>query len=113
MPCLLLLLLMMGPRLVLFVMFLFSNYLSKAYSVGLWPFLVFFFLPYTTLAYAISVNSLGGVDGGVGLVVFVLGILLDFGVIGGGASRRRGPPPPPPPPGGPGTVDENGLKRLN
>ena len=113
MPCLLLLILMMGPRLVLFMMFLFSDYLSRAYSVGFWPFVGFFFLPYTTLAYAIAKNSLGGVEG-IGFVVCILGILLDFGVIGGGASRRRKPPSEPPaPPKGPGTVDEHGLKRVN
>lgn len=106
MPVIVLLMLLMGPRLVIFLTWLFSNYFSRAYESNFWAFLGFLFMPYTTLCYAISVNNLGGLSG-LGLVVFVLGILLDLGVIGNGASRRNRTP------GGPGTYDADGLKRVN
>ena len=106
MPVIVLLMLLMGPRLVIFLTWLFSSYFSRAYESNFWAFLGFLFMPYTTLCYAISVNNLGGLSG-LGLVVFVLGILLDLGVIGNGASRRRRPP------NGAGTFDAEGLKRVN
>lgn len=112
MPCIVLLMLLMGPRVVIFLTWLFSGYFNRAYETNFWPFMGFLFMPYTMLCYAISMNTLGGMNG-LGLAVFVLGILLDFGVIGGGASRRRGPPAPPVPPAGPGTFDADGLKRVN
>ena len=56
----------------------------------LWPLLGFFFLPYTTLAYAWAVNSSPTHSlHGLGLVVFIVAILVDVGVIGGGAKAKR------------------------
>lgn len=110
MPCIVLLLLLMGPRLVIFLTWLFSGYFNRAYESNFWPFMGFLFMPYTMLCYAIAMNNLGGMNG-LGLVVFVVGILLDFGVIGKGASRRREPPAGPS--SGPGSYDSEGLKRVN
>jgi hypothetical protein len=117
MPCLILMLLLMGPRLVIFLIWLTSGFFDRAYQTNFWPFMGFLFMPYTTISYAVAKNMFGGLDG-IGLIVFVLGILLDFGVIGGGASRRRRPPGSGPgvaatPVGGVGSVDEQGLKRVN
>jgi len=108
MPCIVLLLLMMGPRLVIFLTWLFSSYFNRAYDSNFWAFMGFLFMPYTMICYAIAVNNLGGMNG-LGLIVFVIGILLDFGVIGKGASDRRRPPPS----AGPGSYDDEGLKRIN
>jgi len=107
MPLIALLMLLMGPRVVIFLTWLFSSYIDRAYTSNFWPFLGFLFMPYTMLCYAIAVNSLGGLSG-FGMAVFVLGLLLDFGVVGGGASRRRRKPP-----GGGSYVDVDGLKRVN
>ena len=41
-----------APRLALAIVFVFSNYLGRAYQSALWPLLGFFFIPLTTLAYA-------------------------------------------------------------
>ncbi len=76
------------PRLVLFIVFLSSNYLGRAYETNLWPFLGFFFMPLTTLAYAWAVNANGTVTGGY-LVVVVLGVIMDLGLTGKGASEGR------------------------
>ena len=88
MCCVLVLLALVGPRFVLVVLALFSDYLSRAYDSLLIPILGFIFLPWTTLAYAFAQNSLGGMSG-LGLVVVIVGLLVDIGVLGGGARQRR------------------------
>ena len=86
--CVLLLLAIIGPRFVIVMLALFSNYLQTAYTGLLIPLLGFLFMPFTTLAYAWAINSTGEVWG-LQLVVVVIAVLLDLGVIGGGADRRR------------------------
>lgn len=88
MCCVLVLLAFLGPRLVLFLLWLLTNYLSRAFDAFLLPFLGFLFLPWTTIAWAIAQNEFSGASG-VGLLVIALGFLADLGVLGGGARRRR------------------------
>jgi len=87
MCCVLLLLALVGPRFALVVLWLFTDYLSRAFDNFLLPFIGFLILPWTTIAYAIALNSLGGLSG-LGLLVVILGVLADVGVIGGGARSR-------------------------
>ena len=89
MCCVLILLGLFTPRIVLFILWLFTNYLSRAYDGFVLPLLGFLFLPATTLAYAIAQNELGGVNG-LGIIVVLIGLAVDIGLLGGGASRRRG-----------------------
>lgn len=49
----------------------------------------FFFAPLTTLAYAWSIHTYGGVRE-MGTIVVVLAVLLDLGLIGGASRRRKG-----------------------
>jgi hypothetical protein len=72
------------------VLWLFSDYLSQAYGTWVWPLLGFFFLPTTTLAYAVAENRYDGLRG-IGVVLVVLGALVDVGALGGGRGlfRRR------------------------
>jgi len=88
MCCVLVLLAFLGPRLVLFLLWVLTNYLSRAFDAFLLPFLGFLFLPWTTIAWAIAQNEFGGASG-VGLLIVVLGLLADIGVLGGGARGRR------------------------
>ena len=76
------------PRLVLFFVFLLSNYLGRAYETTIWPVLGFFFMPFTTLAYAWAVNTNGTVTGFY-LVIVVIAVLMDLGSNGHGASQGR------------------------
>jgi hypothetical protein len=87
MCCVLVLLAFFTPRVVIFLLWLFTNYLSRAFDTFVIPFLGFLFLPATTIAYAIARNELGGLSG-VGLVVLLVGFAIDIGLLGGGASRR-------------------------
>ena len=60
-----------APRLVLFLVAVFSNYIGRAYQTALWPILGFFFMPLTTLVYAWAINSHGAVDGAYLVVVVI------------------------------------------
>jgi hypothetical protein len=88
MCCVLALLAFVGPRLAIVLLWLFTNYLSRAFDGLLLPLLGFLFLPWTTIAWAIAQNELGGANG-IGLLVIALGVLGDIGVLGGGARGRR------------------------
>jgi len=88
MCCVLALLAFLGPRLVIFLLWLFTTYLSRAFDGLLLPLLGFLFLPWTTIAWAIAQNELGGTNG-IGLLVIAIGVLADIGVLGGGARGRR------------------------
>ena len=52
MGCLAVLFALISPRLALFALWLFSDMLSRAFDSWFVPFLGFFLLPWTTLAYA-------------------------------------------------------------
>ena len=86
MPCVILLLLFGLPRVALVLVWLFSEYLARAYATWLWPLLGFFVAPVTTLAYAWAKNTYGAVEG-LGLAAVVVAALIDLGLLG--ASRRK------------------------
>jgi hypothetical protein len=90
MPCCLALIALSAPRLVLILVWLFSDYLGRAFE-ALWvPLLGFFFLPTTTLAYAWAINSRGEVKG-FALALVIVAALIDLGAIGGSRRRRERP----------------------
>jgi hypothetical protein len=71
------------PRFVMVLLWVFTNYLSHAFGSFVWPLLGFFFLPTTTMAFAVAQNEFDGTKGW-GLVVLILGVMVDFGLLGGG-----------------------------
>jgi hypothetical protein len=87
MPCLLLIVFLAFPRLALVLLFLFSNYLQRAYHGLLLPLLGFLFLPLTTLAYAWMANT-GQPTTGINLIILVIAVVIDLGGLGGGAYHR-------------------------
>ncbi|MCH2162294.1 MAG: hypothetical protein MK085_10530 [Phycisphaerales bacterium] len=89
MPCLLGLFALLFPRVILAVVWLFSDYLSTAYQTVLWPLLGFIFLPLTTLAYAWAVNSNGGSVNTIGIVVIVIAVAIDLSLVGGGGKASQ------------------------
>jgi hypothetical protein len=111
-PCLLGCLALSAPRFVFLLVFLFTDYLSRAYETTIWPFLGFFFLPLTTLAYAGAMNENGGQIDGIWLVLVILAVAVDLGIIRfGSRRRRREPPASQPPPSGPGrSIDVRGER---
>jgi multisubunit Na+/H+ antiporter MnhG subunit len=89
MPCFVALIGFFFPRLAMLGLWLFTDYMSRAFQTALWPLLGFIFLPFTTLAYAFGVNSNGGSISGIYLVLVVFGVLLDLGVLSGGGQEAR------------------------
>lgn len=88
MACLIGCLALLTPRAALALVFVFSNFLERAYSSMVWPVLGFIFLPLTTLAYAAAINWRGSVSG-IWLALVIVAVLIDLGVIGGGGYHRR------------------------
>lgn len=88
MPCLLLLVVLLFPRVVLVLTWLLSTYLQRAFH-GDWvlPVLGFIFMPLTTLVYAWEINS-GMATEGINLVWLLIAVIIDLGGLGGGAHRQ-------------------------
>jgi hypothetical protein len=88
MPCLLLIVILAFPRVALVLMWLFSNYLGRAFHGGLLiPLLGFIFLPLTTIVYAWELNN-GLPTEGINLLWLLLAVIIDLGGLGGGAHRQ-------------------------
>ena len=90
MPCFVALLALISPRLALFVMWLFSDLLSRAFDSWLLPLIGFFLLPWTTLAYAAMWDIGGGVNGVEGFEWFIviLAFFVDLASYAGGSRAR-------------------------
>ena len=83
MGCLLVVFGLVTPRLIMVLLWIFTDYLSRAFQTFWWPLLGFIFLPATTMAYAVAENEFHGLRGW-GLAVLILGVTIDFGLLGGG-----------------------------
>ena len=89
MPCLIVLIAVLSPRLALILMAIFNDRLSAAFDGITLPLLGFFLLPWTTLIYALAWAAVGGVST-IGWVFVAFGFLLDLGAWGvGPLSRKR------------------------
>ena len=86
--CLIALLGVTAPRIAIFVMWLFTDYMSRAYESFLIAFLGFLLLPYTTAFYALVYAPVDGVSG-FGWIVVAFGVLLDLGSWFGGGRYGR------------------------
>ena len=90
MGCIAVLFALISPRLALFVIFLFSDLLSRAFDSWVLPLLGFFLLPWTTLAYALmwsyGDNSVHGFEW------FIVGLafIFDVGSYGQSGKLSRG-----------------------
>ena len=82
MGCLFMVFTLITPRLIMVLLWLFTDYLSRAFDSFFWPLLGFLFLPTTTMAYAVAQNAYHGVRGW-GLAIVILGVAVDFGLLGG------------------------------
>jgi hypothetical protein len=88
MPCLLLFVILLFPRVALVLLWFFTTYLQRAYhGAVLIPLLGFLFLPLTTIVYAWEINS-GMPLAGINLLWLLLAVIFDLGGIGGGAHRQ-------------------------
>ena len=89
MGCLVALVALISPRLGLFLLWIFSDILSRAYDSWVIPVLGFFLLPWTTLSYAAFWDWGAGREvTGIEWFFIVLAFLLDLGAYGGGYRSR-------------------------
>ncbi len=76
------------PRIVLLLMWFFSNYLQRAFHHQLLlPILGFLFLPITTIVYAWEVNNAMPLEG-INILWLVIAVVIDLGGIGNGARHQ-------------------------
>jgi hypothetical protein len=87
MGCLLPVIAIFVPRLVMFFIFLLTNWFAQAYQTVLWPLLGFLFMPYTTLAYMAAMLNNNHELSGAWIVLVVVAVFFDLG--GQGHSSRR------------------------
>ena len=87
MPCLFTILVLAFPRVAMILIFLFSNYLERAYHGLLIPIAGFILLPVTTIVYAWLVNTHTSISG-VYALALIVAVLIDMGGLGGGFRRR-------------------------
>ena len=87
MGCFVVLFALISPRLALFVVWLFTDLLSRAYDAWIVPVIGFFLLPWTTLAYAVMWSSSDRVAGFEWFIV-ALAFLFDLGSYAEGRRRR-------------------------
>lgn len=87
-PCLLLIVFLAFPRIALVLLFLFSNYLQRAYHGIVLLVLGFLFLPLTTLVYAWLINTRQPIAG-INLLILIIAVVIDVGGLGGGERHRR------------------------
>jgi hypothetical protein len=67
------------PRVVMFFIFLLTDWFSRAYESVVWPLLGFFVMPYTTLAYmAAMLNNNHKLENG-WLVLLIIAVIVDLG----------------------------------
>ena len=89
MGCLLALLALFSPRLVLVLLWLFDDILSRAFDSWIVPLLGFFLLPWTTLAYAAFWDWGDGLQvTGFEWFFVILAFLADLGTYARGAAER-------------------------
>ena len=89
MPCILALLGLLFPRVVMIILWFFTDWFTGVFDTLLWPILGFLFLPVTTLWYSYVINRSGGEWSTFNIVVMVVAVLIDMGSWGGGYKSQN------------------------
>lgn len=63
--------------------------MTQPFQTVIWPVLGFILLPLTTLAYALAWHLGDGSITNMGIILIVLGVLIDLGMLGGGGRTAR------------------------
>jgi hypothetical protein len=86
MPCVVAAIALLVPRVVMFFIWLLTDWFQLAFSgvLWIWPVLGFFFMPYTTLAYMATMLNNGHVVSGWWLALIIVAAIVDAGHWGGG-----------------------------
>lgn len=87
MPCFLVVIAMLFPRVFIAYLWFFTEWLHMAFDNMLWPILGFLFAPFTLLWYSVVVNHYGGEWGWLQIIVMVIAVITDISP--SGAARQR------------------------
>ena len=77
-----------GPRIALFIWWVFGSKVDAAFSSWIWPLLGLIFLPWTTLAYVLAWGPINDVSG-VGWLVVAIGFAADIATYSSRAAKKR------------------------
>ncbi len=85
--CFLALTTIVGPRIIMILLFLFTNWFYRAFNSFIWPLLGFLLMPYTTLVYTLAMvfNHHSLTPGW--LVFIIIAVIVDLG--GQGISFKK------------------------
>ena len=78
----------LGPRIALFLWWIFGDKVDAAFSSWFWPLLGLFVLPWTTLAYVLAWGPLNAVSGA-GWLLVALGLFGDLATYSARSARAR------------------------
>jgi hypothetical protein len=87
MGCLFVLVALLSPRLAIFLLWVFTNYVDRAFAGWFLPLLGLLFLPWTTLLYVLIDVAPGPIHVA-GWIVIGLGVVLDLNAYAQSARRR-------------------------
>ena len=78
----------LGPRLALFMWWVFGSKVDAAFDTWIWPLLGLIFLPWTTLAYVLAWGPMNAVSGA-GWLVVALGFAADIATYSARAAKSK------------------------
>lgn len=78
----------LGPRIALFIWWVFGNKVDAAFDTWIWPLLGLIFLPWTTLAYVLAWGPVNAVSGA-GWLVVALGFAADLATYSARAAKSK------------------------
>lgn len=77
------------PRILIIVLYFFTQWFSGVFDSILWPLLGFLFAPFTLLWYTVVINYFSGQWDAVSIAGMVVAVAVDFGVTRGANKSRR------------------------
>lgn len=89
MPCILAFIALLFPRVIIVVLWFFTDWFSGVFDTILWPVLGFLFLPISMLWYSVVINNYGGQWTTLNIIVMVVAVVMDMGSWGGGYKNRN------------------------
>ena len=89
MGCLVAVLALVSPRLLLIILWLFTDFVDRAFDSVVLPILGFVLAPFTTALYVLA-NEPGSGVSTFGWILVGIALLIDLGTYGGAARARRG-----------------------
>ena len=89
MPCFFALIALLFPRVLILILWFFTEWFSGVFNSLLWPILGLIFMPVTMLWYSYVFNHSGGQWSTMNIVILVIAILIDMGSWGGGYKSRN------------------------